>query len=107
MLSSMAASQRLEREQTMETEKTFFDACDWCGKSICYGNALVTVNRNIEQVDEDDNPSGSVITVIQAEPLLTLCAECGNRLDDEVLRDLLKPTTHEALKAQRGWSQSH
>lgn len=91
----------------METEKTVFEACDWCGKSIYYGNALVSINRNIEQVDEEDSRSGSVITVIQAEPLLTLCAACGNRLDDAVLRDLLKPTTHEALKAQRGWSQGH
>ena len=64
--------------------------CDWCGEPIQYGNAQVTVTRNVEQVDRaQENPEGAV-TVIQSDILLTLCARDGNRLDREVLQKVLQ-----------------
>jgi hypothetical protein len=66
-----------------------YTTCDWCSKAIGYGNAAVTINKNIEQIDRTrDHPNG-VVTVIQSDVILTLCGKCGNRLHTDPLRRLL------------------
>lgn len=64
--------------------------CDWCGVPIYYGNAQVTVTRNVEQVDRTSEYPEGQVAVIQSDPLLALCARCGNRLDRDVLRNVLR-----------------
>jgi len=57
--------------------------CDGCGRPILYGNALVQFMRQTEQVDwTPEHPEG-IITVIDAKPMLTFCARCGN---DAIIR---------------------
>ena len=66
-----------------------YTQCDWCQKPIAYGNAAVTINKNIEQMDRTrENPDG-VVTVIQSDVVATLCGSCGNRLNIEDLQKLL------------------
>jgi len=70
-----------------------YEQCDWCGKNILFGNAMVTLNKSIEQIDRSiDAPDGEV-TVIQCDTLLTLCGDCGNRLNGDRLREALLPET--------------
>lgn len=73
----------------MSESDDFFTTCDWCGRGIAYGSAMVTINHNIEQVDRTEEAPDGVVTVISSESLLELCAECGNRLDTGTLQSLL------------------
>jgi hypothetical protein len=73
----------------MKKEEEVFATCDWCGKDIAYGNALVTINRNIEQMDSTEEYPEGIVTVIDSNSLLELCAECGNKFDAEMLGNIL------------------
>ena len=73
----------------MKKEEEVFTTCGWCGKDIAYGNAVVTINRNIEQMDSTEEYPEGIVTVIDSNSLLELCAECGNKLDAEMLGDIL------------------
>lgn len=55
--------------------------CEWCGRDIKYGNACLTVCRNIEQVDWDAEANWDECTMIDSQTMLRLCASCGNHLD--------------------------
>ena len=66
-----------------------YTTCNWCGKDIAYGNAQVTISRNIEQMDSTEEYPEGVATVIDSENLLELCAECGNKLDTETIIKIL------------------
>jgi len=72
-----------DSEEAEEAEDIFAE-CEWCNAPIYHGNASVEITRHIQQVDSDE------ITVINAEALLTLCASCGNRLDEEKIGKALK-----------------
>jgi hypothetical protein len=63
--------------------------CDWCDNPISYGNASVTINKNIEQMDRTDEHPDGIVTVIQSDEVTTLCGNCGNRLNIDALRNLL------------------
>jgi hypothetical protein len=82
----------------MKSEVSVFTTCDRCGKKICYGNAAVTFNRNIEQVDQTAEWPDGEATVIESAVLLTLCASCGNRFSTkratEVLEAAVKQHVH-------------
>ncbi len=73
----------------MKREEEICATCDWCGKDIAYGNAMVTINRNIEQMDSTDEDPEGIVTVIDSSSLLELCAQCGNKLDAEMLKGIL------------------
>jgi len=70
-------------------EEEICTTCDWCGKDIAYGNALVTIDRNIEQIDSTEEYPDGIATVIESDSLLELCAQCGNKLNSETLKDIL------------------
>jgi hypothetical protein len=72
-----------ETEAPMESARVYRN-CDWCGTPIRYGNALVTIDRLVQQVDE------AKVSVIESNSLLSLCAQCGNRLDAEELANVLR-----------------
>ena len=74
--------------------------CDWCDTPISYGNASVSIDKNIQQVDRTDEDPDGIATVIQSDVVATLCADCGNRLNIDALQNLLstpiskrRPTT--------------
>ena len=73
----------------MQQREDFYTNCDWCDKDIAYGNASVTINRNIEQMDSTEEDPEGVATVIDSDVLLTLCAQCGNKLNTEMLKEML------------------
>lgn len=75
-----------QREAEMEST---YETCEWCAKAIAYGNAALTINRHIEQMDRTEKHPDGVVTVVQADVLLTLCAECGNALDVDALKQIL------------------
>ncbi len=59
-----------------------YTRCDVCGRAIHYGNAVLEIERNVEQHDYEEETGLHTVTVIDAEPLATLCARCGNSLGD-------------------------
>lgn len=79
----------------MKTNRDIFAHCDSCGKPLYYGNACVTINHNIEQVDWDEQLEDAMVTVIQSEPLITLCALCGQQLDIQALGLQIPSHPHE------------
>lgn len=74
----------------MTNETTYYSACDWCGATIAYGNAMTSVSRQIEQIDRSEAHPDGVVTVIESESVLELCAGCGNRLPVEKLKATLR-----------------
>ena len=66
-----------------------YATCEWCDKPISYGNAAVTINKNIEQMDRNDEHPDGIVTVIQSDVVTTLCGSCGNRLNIGALRKIL------------------
>ena len=74
----------------MNASEWVFANCDWCGTPIRYGNALVTVDRLVQQVDRTERFPDGVVSVIESSSLLTLCSRCGNRLDAGQLADVLR-----------------
>jgi len=66
-----------------------YTTCEWCEKPIGYGNATVTITRNIEQMDRTDEHPDGVVTVIQSDEVATLCGSCGNRLAIDALQKMV------------------
>ena len=73
----------------MKDGEDVFTNCDWCGKDIEYGNAVLTIDRNIAQMDSTDEYPEGVATVIESDNLLELCARCGNKLNSEMVKNIL------------------
>jgi hypothetical protein len=73
----------------MTEDQDVFTNCGWCGKDIEYGNAVLSIDRNIAQMDSTDEYPEGVATIIEIESLLELCAQCGNKLDAEMLKGIL------------------
>ncbi len=78
----------------MKKSEDVYTNCDWCGKDIEYGNAILTINRNIEQMDSTEEYPEGEVTVIESDSLLELCAQCGNKLDSEMLKKILLALKH-------------
>ncbi|MCE1227479.1 MAG: hypothetical protein LWW87_13525 [Geobacteraceae bacterium] len=57
-----------------------YTQCDICGRDIHYGNAVLEIQRNIEQHDFIEDTGLQSVTVIDADPLISSCARCGNRI---------------------------
>ena len=71
-------------------DETEYNACSWCGKVIRLGEAHVTINRNIEKAEVLEGSELGVITVIESYGELTLCTDCGDRLESSSVRDALE-----------------
>jgi hypothetical protein len=66
----------------MDEFNRVYTQCDTCGKDIHYGNAVLEIQRNVEQHDYIEETGLRTGTVIDADPLLTSCASCGNNLSN-------------------------
>lgn len=66
-----------------------YGQCEWCGRGIQYGNASLTICRNIEQVDWNAEAKWDECTMIDSQTILTLCASCANHLDHTELTKAL------------------
>lgn len=71
-------------------QNTPYGKCDACGKTIKAGNAVVSITRNVEQMERTVANPGGVITVIDSQQLITLCAACGNKFSMERATEVLK-----------------
>ena len=76
-------------------KRGLWTTCDACGKEIYYGNASVTFNRNIEQMDHTAEHPDGVVTVIESSVLMILCGHCGNRFDAKRTTDVLKAVVNQ------------
>ncbi|HSW40116.1 MAG TPA: hypothetical protein VLL97_11560, partial [Acidobacteriota bacterium] len=84
-------------ERPMNNKREVYTKCEWCDQEIFFGNASMTINRNIEKVDRDGKSGEAEISVIQSHCLLELCAGCGNKLDDQFLQKILMALKPEAV----------
>ncbi|HCU38150.1 MAG TPA: hypothetical protein DGT21_22790 [Armatimonadetes bacterium] len=64
----------------MDEQDEVYGTCERCHKPLFYGNACVTINRNIEQVDWSPEYPDGIVTVIDSTQLHIFCAECGNQV---------------------------
>lgn len=69
-------------EATMCINNSVFAQCDVCGRDIRYGNAILEIGRNVEQHEYEEETDLHSVTIIDADPLVTLCARCGNSMAD-------------------------
>ena len=77
-------------EKDNAAQKDVYGECDACGKVLKFGNTVVSLNKNIEQIDVSDEYPDGEATVVDSTGLMELCADCGSRLDSDVLERLLK-----------------
>ena len=71
-------------------QNTPYGKCDACGKTIKAGNAVVSITRNIEQLEHTVASPGGIITVIDSQQLITLCAACGNQFGVERATEVIQ-----------------
>jgi len=74
--------------------------CLLCDRPIYYGNAMVSINRNVEQMNQTEEYPDGEVTVIDSDLLLALCASCGNRFYTEYLRELIALSIQAAANPQ-------
>lgn len=74
--------------------------CLLCDKPIYYGNAMVSINRTVEQVDRTEEYPDGEVTVIDSDQLFALCGSCGNRFNAEYLRELMELSIQAAANPQ-------
>ena len=79
-----------DKSKTFEPTPKDLGECDRCGRTIRFGNAVVILSRNVEQIDITDEYPGGEAHVLDSQSLLQLCAECGSELDAEVLTEMLR-----------------
>lgn len=64
----------------MCTNNHIYTECDICTCDIRYGNAVLEIHRNTELHSFEEGTGQHSIATIDSEPLVTLCASCGNYL---------------------------
>ena len=65
----------MKNEQTTE----IFRQCSCCGSDIHFGNAIVQIERIVQQIDLNAEGTGLVADVIDSSVLATICYKCGNQ----------------------------
>jgi len=65
----------MKNEQTREV----FKPCSCCSSDIHFGNAIVQIERIVQQIDLNAEGTGLVADVIDSSVLATICYECGNQ----------------------------
>lgn len=66
-----------------------FTTCNRCKKEIKYGQAYVTILRNIEQVDYNMTTGEDEIEVIDSNDLVTFCGSCGNSFNADMITNII------------------
>ncbi len=66
-----------------------YTTCMRCGKDIYYGNAYVTITRNIEQANYELTKNREEITVIDSSEIITFCGVCGNLFDADTIGNII------------------
>lgn len=56
-----------------------FGTCSCCGKHVRYGNAVVEIERSVQQIDTNPSGNGLYVNVIDSDVLAIICFECGNK----------------------------
>jgi hypothetical protein len=66
-----------------------YTECGRCGKTINYGNAYVSIVRNVEQADFNITRNDDEIIVIDSQEIITLCGPCGNRFNANMIEKIV------------------
>ena len=66
-----------------------FTECNRCGKAIYYGNAYVTIVRNVEQADFELTTNQEEITVIDSNEVITFYGGYGNSFDADTIANII------------------
>lgn len=67
-----------------------YSECARCGKTINYGNACVSITRNIEQPDFNIATNREEIQIIDSEEIIVLCGSCGNSFDADMISNIIQ-----------------
>jgi hypothetical protein len=78
-----------------------FTTCHKCEKEIKYGNAYVTIVRNVEQAEHILATGVDEIEVIDSNEIITLCGTCGNRFNSDTIVQIINaiPNNNSNLKS--------
>ena len=63
--------------------------CDKCNSSIPHGNPYICINHHIEYMKKDMITMSESICVLEADELLVLCGNCGNRMTKAAMKQML------------------
>lgn len=76
-----------------------FTECSRCNKPIYYGNAYVTILRNVEQADYELATDSEEVTVIDSQEIITFCGSCGNSFNADIIGNIINglPTDNSKL----------
>lgn len=76
-----------------------YTECSRCQKTIYYGNAYVSIVRNVEQADFEIATNSEEITVIDSQEIIALCGSCGNSFNADIIGNIINglPTDNSKL----------
>ena len=66
-----------------------YTECSRCGKAINYGNAYVSIVRNVEQAEFDLATNSEEIEVINSDEIIALCGSCGNSFNADTIANII------------------
>lgn len=66
-----------------------YTECSRCGKVINYGNAYVSIVRNVEQAEFDLATNSEEIEVINSDEIIALCGSCGNSFNADTIANII------------------
>ena len=67
-----------------------FTSCNRCGKEINYGESLVSINRNVEQGNINEETQEVHITVSESSDIMILCLNCSNSFKEDTIAKIIK-----------------
>jgi ribosomal protein S26 len=76
-------------------------SCDRCSKPIPKGNAYVCIYRSIEQIEHNIAENQDEVQVIDAEIIIALCGNCGNKFDTAALHKLVQLIPYDPVDTKK------
>ena len=77
--------------------KNTFTSCHRCGKDILFGQAYISINRNIETVENNIVNQCLEAEVLDSVEVICLCHKCGANFDIEKLAQIINIIPHKTL----------
>lgn len=75
-----------------------YTECSRCGKVINYGNAYVSIVRNVEQAKFDLATNSEEIEVINSDEIIALCGACGNSFNADTIANIINGLPTDSTK---------
>ena len=68
------------------TDRKFHAICEVCSKETYWGETVVSILRNVEQLDAQED----IVRTSDSALLATLCASCGSRFPELKIKVVFK-----------------